>query len=52
MRITIGELMEKIDSINQVINELDKIPDYDACTNALQYLDEYVDMLKDVKVDI
>lgn len=52
MKITVGELMTKIKDIQCVITELDKMPDCDACTNALQYLDEYVDMLKDIEVDI
>lgn len=52
MTITVGELMTKIRDIRSVIDELDKMPDRDACTNALQYLDEYVDMLKDIEVDI
>ena len=52
MKITVRELMTKIDDIHHVINELDKMPDCDACTNALQYLDEYIDRLKDMKVDI
>lgn len=52
MKTTVRELMTKIKEIQQVIAELDKMPDFDACTNALQYLDEYVDMLKDIKVDM
>ena len=52
MKITIGELMEKIDDINHVMEELDNMPDIGACTKALTYLDEYVDMLKDIKIDI
>ena len=52
MRMTVRELMEKVDAINQVIDELYKMPDREACTRALKYLDEYVDMLKDIKVDV
>lgn len=52
MKITVRELMTKIGDIQNVIDELDKMPDVDACTSALQYLDEYVDMLKDMKVDM
>ena len=52
MKITIGELMEKIDDINNVMEDLDNMPDIGACAKALAYLDEYVDMLKDIKVDI
>lgn len=52
MKMTVKELMEKIDAINRVIDELDKMPEHDACTNALQYLEEYVDMLEDIKVDV
>ena len=52
MKITVGELMTKIEEIQYIIDELDKMPDREACTNALQYLDEYIGMLKDIKVDI
>lgn len=52
MKITVGELMTKIEEIKYIIDELDKMPDCDACTRALQYLDEYIDMLKDMKVDM
>lgn len=52
MKITIKELMEKIDDIDRVMGELDYMPGVDACTKALTYLDEYVSMLKDIKVDI
>ena len=52
MKMTVRELTEKIEAINQVIDELYKMPDCEACTRALKYLDEYVDMLKDIKVDI
>ena len=52
MRMTVRELMEKVDAINQIIDELYKMPDREACTRALKYLDEYVDMLKDIKVDV
>lgn len=52
MKMTVRELMEKVDAINQIIDELHKMPDREACTRALKYLDEYVDMLKDIKVDV
>lgn len=54
MRSTIRVLMEKIDNINKVINELETTNPPAACTldQAVEYLDEYVDMLKDAKVDI
>lgn len=52
MKITIGELVEKINDINHVIEWLNSMPDIGACEKALVYLNEYVDMLKDIKVDI
>lgn len=52
MKITIGELVEKINDINHVIEWLNSMPDIGACKKALVYLNEYVDMLKDIKVDI
>lgn len=52
MHLTIGELMDKIEVINLTIEDLDKLSKYDACINALSYLEEYVDILKNTKVDI
>lgn len=53
MKITIRELMEKIDGINKVIDALETAsPEFDITEKAIQYLDDYVDMLKDTKVDI
>lgn len=52
MNLTIGNIIDKIDAINLTIEELDKLSKYDACTNALSYLEEYVDILKDTKVII
>lgn len=54
MRTTIRVLMEKIDDINKVIDELGATNPPAACTldQAVEYLDEYVDILKDAKVDI
>ena len=52
MKITVRELMTKIEEIQYIIDELDKMPDCDACTGASQYLDAYIDRLKDMKVDM
>ena len=52
MKITVGELMTKIEEIQYIIDELDKMPDCDPCTGASQYLEEYIDSLKDMKVDM
>lgn len=52
MKITIRELMEKIDGINRTIDAIHNYTTDDACVKAIKYLDEYVDMLKDAKVDI
>lgn len=54
MKITIRELMEKINGINKVVDELKTTNPPADCTHgkAIEYLDEYVDMLKDAKVDI
>lgn len=55
MRSTIRVLMEKIDNISKVIDELEttNLPPT-ACTldQAVEYLAEYAEMLKDTKVDI
>ena len=52
MKITVGELMTKIQEIKYIIDELNKMPECDACTGASQYLEEYIDRLKDMKVDM
>ena len=52
MKITVGELMTKIEEIQYIIDELDKMPGCDASTGASQYLEEYIDRLKDMKVDM
>lgn len=52
MKITVGELMMKIEEIQYIIDELDKMPDCNACTGASHYLYEYIDRLKDMKVDM
>lgn len=52
MKITIRELMEKVDDINKTIDAIHDHTTDDACLKAIEYLDEYVDMLKDTKVDI
>lgn len=54
MKITIRELMEKVDGINKVVDELEATnsPAVVTLEKAIEYLDEYVDMLKDAKVDI
>ena len=52
MKITVGELMTKIEEIQYIIDDLDKMPDCDASTGASQDLEEYIDRLKDMKVDM
>ena len=52
MKITVRELMTKIEDIQHIIDELDKMPVCDACIGASQCLEEYIDMLKDMKVDM
>lgn len=52
MKIMVRELMTKIEEIKYIIDELDKMPDCDACIGASHYLDEYIDRLKDMKVDM
>ena len=52
MKITVRELMTKIEEIQYIIDELDKMPDCDACTGASQYLEAYINRLKDMKVDM
>ena len=52
MKITIRELMEKVDDINKTIDTIQERTTDDACFKAIEYLDEYIDMLKDMKVDI
>ena len=52
MKITVRDLMTKIEEIQYIIDELDKMPDCDASTGASQYLVEYIDRLKDMKFDM
>lgn len=54
MRTTIRELMERVDNIDKVIDELRRVGSPAACTLdlAAEYLEEYIDLLKDAKVDI
>lgn len=52
MKMTIKELMVKIDDISRVMDKLDKMPEHVECTEALGYLEEYIDMLMSIKVDV
>lgn len=52
MKTTVGELMTKIEDIQRIIDDLDKMPDIGVYPMAFQYLNEYVDKLKDIKVDM
>ena len=52
MKITVRELMTKIEDIQCVIDELDKMPESRFVKHALMLYNEYIDMLKDTKVDI
>ena len=54
MKITIGELMKKIDEISKAVEELESTnsPSTYTLEHAAEYLDDYVAMLKDAKVDI
>lgn len=52
MKITVRELMTKIEDIQHIIDELDKMPESRFVKHALMLCNEYIDMLKDTKVDI
>ena len=46
------QITQRRKSMRMTVRELYKMPDREACTRALKYLDEYIDMLKDIKVDV
>lgn len=52
MKETLGALMDKIVDIENTICELEDLPEHFARTKAVDYLEEYVCMLKDIKVDL
>ncbi len=51
MKMTVRELMEKIDGIELVMKEL-RMRDDDICDRAISFLEEYTDMLSEIKVDV
>lgn len=51
MKTTIGELIEKIDDIESVIQDLGKMND-DTANKAADYLWDYLTMLRSEKVEI
>ena len=51
MKTTIGELIEKIDAIESVIQDLRKMDD-DIAEKAADYLWDYLDMIRSEKVEI
>ena len=51
MKITIGELIEKIDAIELVIQDLHKM-DSDTADKAADYLWDYLTMLRSEKIEI
>lgn len=51
MKITIGELIEKIESIELTIQDLNKMDD-DTANDAATYLWDYLSFLRDMKIDI
>lgn len=51
MKITVGELIEKLEAIGLVIQDLNKMDD-DTAVKAAEYLWEYLSFLRDIKVDI
>ena len=50
MKTTIGELIEKIDAIESVIQDLRKMDDI--AEKAADYLWDYLDMIRSEKVEI
>ena len=51
MKITVGELIEKIEAIELTIRDLNKIDD-DTANRAAVYLWDYLSVLRDMKIDI
>ena len=52
MRLKIRDITEKVNEINRVIDALDKMPEHEDCTIALRFLEEYTNMLLDIKVEV
>lgn len=50
-KITVGELIEKIETIELTIQDLNKIDD-DTAVKAATYLWDYLSSLRDMKIDI
>lgn len=50
MKITVGELIEKIEAIELTIQDLNKMDD-DTAVKAAEYLWEYLLLLRDMKID-
>lgn len=51
MKITVGELIEKLEGIELVIRDLNKMDD-DTAVKAANYLWDYLSYLRDMKIDI
>ena len=51
MKITVGELIEKIEAIELRIQDLNKLDD-DTAVKAATYLWDYLEVLRALKIDI
>lgn len=51
MKITVGELVEKMETIELVIQDLNKMDDNTA-VKAADYLWDYLSILRNMKIDI
>ena len=51
MKITVGELIEKIEAIELTIQDLNKMDD-DTADKAAVYLWDYLSVLRNMKIDI
>lgn len=51
MKITVGELIEKIEAIELIIQDLHKMDD-DTADKASAYLWDYLSSLRDMEIDI
>lgn len=51
MKITVGELIKKIETIELTIQDLNKMDD-DTAVKAAAYLWDYLSSLRDMKIDI
>lgn len=53
MKLTVGEILDKITSIRSIVKGIESGGSIDYCSNEIaEYLDEYMRILSNTKIDI